>query len=292
MSRPALLSLAFLGLHPDQCTDLLERFGSPEAVLRAAGRGSVGPDARRLVKSAAECAASLADLGVEFDIRGDPAFPLELAGLPDSPHWLFRRGAIPFGPAVAIVGTRRCTEYGRRLAFGFGAACARAGWTVVSGLARGIDGAAHLGAIDGGGFGVAVLGCGSDVVYPREHAGMLDMILQGAGAVVTEYPPGTPPQGWRFPPRNRIISGLARAVVIVESAVTGGSLGTAARALEQGRHVFAVPGDVDREASVGCNLLIRDGATPILGVDDLVEALSLVLGPPAGPTAVDDPAGR
>jgi DNA processing protein len=104
--------------------------------------------------------------------------------------------------------------------------------------------------------------------------------LAASGAVVTEYPPGTAPHGWRFPPRNRIISGLSRAVVVVEAGVTGGALVTAARAAEQGREVFAVPGDVDRESSVGCNLLIRDGAIPILGADDLIAALGLVLGPP------------
>lgn len=281
MSRNDLLRLAFLGLHPDRCSDLLERFGSPAGVVRAAARGRIGLDAKSLVRTSAACRDALASLGVGFDVAGDPGFPVDLLDLPDCPRWLFRMGALPGDPAVAVVGTRRCTEYGRRLAFDFGLACARAGWPVVSGLARGIDGAAHRGVIEGCGRGVAVLGCGPDVAYPREHAGMAETLLRENGAVVTEYPPGTPPQGWRFPPRNRIISGLARVVVVVESAVTGGSLGTAARGLDQGRHIFAVPGDVDREASVGCNLLIRDGATPVLGVDDLVEALSLVLGPAA-----------
>jgi DNA processing protein len=130
------------------------------------------------------------------------------------------------------------------------------------------------------------------VVYPREHADLTAAILDGGGAVVSEYPPGAPPLGWRFPPRNRIISGLSAAVVVVESAVRGGALVTAARAAEQGRAVFAVPGDVGRVASVGCNLLIRDGAGPVLDPADLVEALSLVLGPPAAAPAAAEAAGE
>jgi DNA processing protein len=164
------------------------------------------------------------------------------------------------------------------LASAFGSACADAGWPVVSGLARGIDGAAHEGVLAAGGVAVAVLGAGPDVRYPREHVGLYGRILGSGGTIVTEYPPGTPPHGWRFPPRNRIISGLSAAVVVVESAVTGGSLGTAAHAVDQDRMVFAVPGDVDREASVGCNLLIRDGAVPVLGAEDLVASLSLLTG--------------
>ncbi len=281
MSRADLLRLAFLGLHPDRCAGLLERFGSARAVVRAAELGRLGHEAQAAVRDADDCSATLAARGIEFDPIGADSFPMMLQRLESPPQWLFRQGQTPAEPAVAIVGTRRCTEYGRRLAAEFGRACAQASWIVVSGLARGIDGAAHGGVVEGGGRGVAVLGSGSDVTYPREHAGLAAQLLAGGGAVVTEYPPGTPPQGWRFPPRNRIISGLAAAVVVVESAVTGGSLGTAAHALDQGRHVFAVPGDVDREASVGCNLLIRDGAVPILGAEDLVSALSLVLGPPA-----------
>ena len=123
---------------------------------------------------------------------------------------------------------------------------------------------------------MAVLGCGSDISYPRQHALLRSDLLATGGSVVTEYPPGASPLAWRFPPRNRIISGLSTAVVVVESPATGGSLSTAARAVAQNRTVFAVPGDVDRTASVGCNLLIRDGAIPALGADDLVEALSVV----------------
>ena len=277
MSRSSWLRLAFTGLHPVRCTSLREEHGDdPRRTLAAVRRGAAGPEAAAAVRDAGECRRMLDEHDVVFDLPADPAYASWLAGLPDAPRWLFRRGSPPSGRGVAIVGTRRCTAYGRRLARAFGRACAEAGWPVVSGLARGIDGAAHEGVVEAGGEAVAVLGSGSDVRYPREHARLHDRILGGGGSVLTEYPPGTPPHGWRFPPRNRIISGLSAAVVVVESAVTGGSLGTAGHALAQDRVVLAVPGDVDREASVGCNLLIRDGAIPVLGADDLVEALSLL----------------
>ncbi len=126
------------------------------------------------------------------------------------------------------------------------------------------------------------MGCGLDTWYPSEHRKLGEALLGAGGCVASEYPPGAPPLGWRFPPRNRIISGLASVVVIVEAAERGGALITARRALNQGREVFAVPGDIDRPTSQGCNLLIRDGAIPVLGPDDLIEAVSLILGPPAG----------
>ena len=212
--------------------------------------------------------------------RGDAGYPEHLAVLPDAPDVLFVRGRLPVRPGVAIVGTRRCTRYGLGVARAYGAAAGRAGWCVVSGLARGIDGAAHRGVVDVGGIGVGVLGCGIDVAYPGEHRSLADALVEGGGALVTEYPPGTPPEGWRFPPRNRIISGLVSVVVVVEAAERGGALVTAAAALDQARVVLAVPGDVDRVSSRGCNLLIRDGAVPVLDPADLVEAVSLVLGPP------------
>lgn len=276
MSRGAWLRLAFVGLHPLRCEALLEESGGPERALRRIAAGAAGPEAAAAVRAAAECRRVLADLGVEFDLPGDPAFPERLTHGPHPPRWLFRLGAPLPATGVAIVGTRRCTAYGRRLATAFGTACAESGWAVISGLARGIDGSAHEATVAVGGRAVAVLGSGSDVRYPRQHSRLHDLILATGGTVVTEYPPGTAPHGWRFPPRNRIISGLSAAVIVVESAVTGGSLGTAAHALDQDRPVFAVPGDVDREASVGCNLLIRDGAIPVLGAEDLVEGLSLL----------------
>jgi len=160
----------------------------------------------------------------------------------------------------------------------------------VSGLARGVDGAAHRGVVEADGRGVAVLGSGPDVWYPKEHKALGEALVASGGAIATEYPPGTPPNGWRFPPRNRIISGLSRIVVVVEAAVTGGALITARKALAQGRDVFAVPGDVDRPTSEGCNRVIRDGALPVLDPEDLVEAVSVVLGIPKLPTDTKDSA--
>jgi DNA processing protein len=288
--------LAFAGMHPARRAGLVERLGSAGAVVRAIGDGSVGlpPGPRAAVLGAAgRLRAILREAGVRAVMRGYRGYPRHLGMLPDAPDVLFVKGRLPEDPCVAVIGTRRSTRYGRSLAVGYGAAITRAGWSVVSGLARGIDGAAHRGAVEAGGTGVAVLGSGPDVVYPPEHRDLHDALLNAGGAVVSEYPPGVPPNGWRFPPRNRIISGLSAAVVVVEAGPSGGALVTAAAALDQGRPVFAVPGDVDRDTSRGCNLLIRDGAVPALDPADLVEALSLVssLPLPASPPTpvVDDP---
>lgn len=212
--------------------------------------------------------------------RHTPGYPTILETIADPPERLWVHGGLPETPGVAIVGSRRATRYGLGLARAMGEAVAAAGWPVVSGLARGVDGAAHRGCLDGGGVGVAVLGCGVDVCYPAEHRRLGSALVEEGGALVSEYPPGTRPEPWRFPARNRIISGLAAVVVVCEAAETGGALITARLGAEQGREVFAVPGDVSRPTSMGTNLLIRDGALPVLGPDDLVEAVSLVLGPP------------
>jgi len=210
---------------------------------------------------------------------GDRDYPAGLLDL-EVPPSLFVLGDTSTAPAVAVVGTRRSTRYGMSLAEAFGCALAGAGWTTLSGLARGIDSAAHRGTLRVGGEAVAVLGSGIDVVYPPDNADLYHTIVDGNGAVMSEYPPGTPPDRWRFPARNRIIAGIASAVVVVEAGEKGGALITARLAAELGRPVFVVPGDVDRPASMGCNRLIRDGAHPVLGVDDLIAELSLVLGPP------------
>lgn len=221
----------------------------------------------------------------------DPGYPAALASIADPPPTLWWRGTLPSEPGVAIVGSRRPTRYGLDLALSFGRAVAAHGWWVVSGLARGIDGGAHRGCLAAGGRGVAVLGTGVDVWYPPEHRRLGEELIGGGGGVVSEYPPGTTPRPHHFPARNRIIAGLAAVVVVVEAAVTGGALITARLAAEQGREVFAVPGDVTRPTSMGANLLIRDGAVPVLGTADLIEALSLVLGPPPRPISAQAPLG-
>lgn len=280
-TRLARLRLTFLGLHPDRLRRLRGTLG-PDALVERLRSGSVRvPEAGRwaLDTSELELLERAAAAGSRIVMQGDSEFPEHLASLPEAPEVLFVRGRLVQEPGVAMVGTRRCSGYGRTLARSMGGAVGRVGWPVVSGLARGIDGEAHRGCVAAGGVGVAVLGSGIDVMYPREHAQLADALVDCGGAVITEYPPGTPPEGWRFPPRNRIIAGLAAAVVVVEAGEKGGAQITAVQAAEQGRSVFAVPGDVDRQSSVGCNLLIRDGAVPVLGTADLIEGLSLILGP-------------
>ncbi len=290
MSREDRLLLAFAGVLPSRRRSLEERYEGRRGVLEAIRRGAVpglavpdDVDAAAAVLESARC---------RLVLRGDDGYPGELEGIEEPPDALFIRGsAIRPVPRVAVVGTRGCTEYGRRLARSFGRVVAEAGWCLVSGLARGIDGAAHRGTADAAGPGIGVLGSGIDIVYPRQNADLYDYLAEH-GSLVSEYPPGTAPQGWRFPPRNRLISGLSAAVVVVEAGDRGGALITAARAVEQGKEVFAVPGDVDRESSVGCNLLIRDGAVPVMGPGDLVEALSLVMGaPPRARSAPQLPVG-
>ena len=289
-AHDARLQLAYGGLHPDRVRDLIAQRRSAAAVVGAIAAGSIRTTDRVRAAVAVDAAvrrSELQALGVEFVAKAQPAYPEHLAELPDAPDALFVRGELPPTPGVAVVGTRRCTTYGKRLAAAYGRAIGEAGWCLVSGLARGVDGAAHEGTVAASARGVAVLGCGIDVAYPPEHAFLGRRLLDLGGAIVTEYPPGTPPEGWRFPPRNRIISGLAAAVVVVEAGVKGGALITAGTALAQGIPVFAVPGDVGRASSQGTNLLIRDGAHPVLDADDLIAELELILGPVQRPVATD-----
>jgi DNA processing protein len=206
----------------------------------------------------------------------DPAYPRLLWEIVDPPIVLWHRGAIGCldAPAVAIVGSRRASPVGLMVARELARGVVEAGLVVVSGLARGVDAAAHEGALEAGGQTVAVLGCGGDVVYPAEHRGLLDRVI-GSGAVVTEFPPGTPPLQHHFPLRNRIISGLCRAVVVVEASQRSGSLITARMALEQGRDVLAVPGNVASGQYSGSHALIKDGAPLVETVRDVLSAIGV-----------------
>ncbi len=284
MNRGVLLQLAFSGLNPERQRTLIDEFGAERAWRRVAHGAKditvAATDAARV--SAAERFDELTGRGLTAVFRGDPNYPERLGALPDAPTVLFVAGTLPDERTVAVIGTRKCTTYGRGLAREYGEAIADAGWCLVSGLARGIDGAAHQGTVVAGGTGVAVLGSGLDVMYPAEHAALAQRLVALGGAVISEYPPDASPAPWRFPVRNRIISGLAEAVVVVEAAAKGGALITANCALDHDRPVFAVPGDIRRRSSEGCNLLIRDGAHPVLDPDDLIEELALVLGPPPG----------
>jgi DNA processing protein len=209
--------------------------------------------------------------------RDRPGYPPRVRELHDAPATLYVRGerldALEC-PAVAIVGARSCSGYGAQVARALARDLAAAGLTVVSGLARGIDGEAHRGALEGGGLTVAVLGCGIDRDYPARH-GELARRIAASGLIVSEYPPGKEPAPWRFPARNRIIAALAAATVIVEARDRSGALITADFALELGREVFAVPGEITASLSAGTNALIRQGAAPLLGPDDVLDALGV-----------------
>ena len=292
-STDDLIRLAHVGMHPDRLRGLVTKVGSPGRILRQIQRGNlkVPEEARKAAAvPAAERRERLLRARIDLVLPSDDGFPERLSNLPDAPLFLFQRGPVFEGTAVAIVGTRACTVYGRRMAERYGEAVSKAGWSVVSGLAKGIDGAAHRGSLLGSASGIAVLGSGVDVWYPRQHRDLGESILDAGGTVWSEAPPGARPLGWRFPPRNRIISGIARAVVVVEAGVKGGALVTARIALEQGRDIFATPGDVGRPSSVGCNLLIRDGAFPVFDAEDLLECLRLVIGEPPAAVADDGPA--
>jgi DNA processing protein len=208
----------------------------------------------------------------------DAAYPRLLGELHDPPERLYLRGQPPAEvldrPAVAIVGARSCSSYGAQVARELARKLAESGVVVVSGLARGVDGEAHRGALEADGLTLAVLGCGIDRDYPRAHADLARRIAQ-TGLVVSEYPPGVEPAPWRFPARNRIVAGLARATVVVEARERSGALITADFALELGREVFAVPGEITSALSAGTNDLIRQGATPLLSAADVLEALGL-----------------
>ena len=212
-------------------------------------------------------------------LRGrDPAFPRLLAAIHDPPATLYLRGSagphLLHQPAVAVVGARACSSYGRSVTRSLARDLARAGLVVVSGMARGIDGDAHRGALEGGGPTVAVLGCGIDRDYPAAHAELACRIVE-AGLVVSEYEPGIEPAPWRFPARNRIIAGLCRATLVVEARERSGALITADFALEEGREVLAVPGEITSSLSAGTNALLRLGATPVTCVDDVLEVYGL-----------------
>jgi len=204
----------------------------------------------------------------------DERYPAWLRAIPDPPAVLYCDGQIELQDrqAVAIVGTRQATPYGLRITETLARELSQVGFTIVSGLARGIDAAAHRAALAAGGRTLAVLGCGLDVAYPSEHAS-LQAEITGSGAVLSEFAPGTPPRPSHFPQRNRIISGLSLGVVVVEADEHSGSLITARLALEQGREVFAVPGPIDAPLSRGPHGLIKQGAKLVETVDDIVEEL-------------------
>lgn len=272
------------GVGPRARQRLIEHFGSPEHVLAASDaellqvngvkpavtaaiRESSPHEAQRMLTA---CQAR----GVEILLDGDPRFPTSLRRIDDPPSVLFVRGEVQSTDAfaVAVVGARHATPYGLKVAEQLGGALARAGYTVVSGLARGIDAAAHRGALSASGRTLAVLGSGVLQIYPPEHGALADEITH-AGALISELPPFTKPFVGAFPQRNRIIAGLSLGVVVVQAAERSGAMITARLAGEQGREVFAVPGDIGCSMSKGCHRLIQDGAKLVGSIDDILEEL-------------------
>ncbi|AOS43396.1 hypothetical protein Verru16b_00439 [Lacunisphaera limnophila] len=220
----------------------------------------------------------LAQAGAVFITTRDEGYPKMLREIHDPPIGLYRKGPYLFEqPCIAIVGSRRTTLYGQSVAKKLGADLARLGFCVVSGLARGIDTAAHEGALSVGGKTAAVLGTGIDIIYPSENLGLYRQIAE-TGAVLAEFPFGRKADRQSFAMRNRIVSGISEAVVVVESDESGGAMITARFAGEQGRLIFAVPGRIDQATSRGCHQLIRDGATLLTGVDDILSELSYLDG--------------
>jgi len=220
--------------------------------------------------------AKIEKQGIKILTWQDEAYPQRLKEIDQPPPVLYVRGEyLPDDLfAVAIVGTRRVTPYGRQITEELASFLAANGLTVVSGLARGVDAIAHQAALKAGGRTMAVLGSGVDRIYPPEHRGLAEQMLE-RGAIISDYAPGTPPEASNFPPRNRIISGLSLAVVVVEAGETSGALITAEFAAEQGREVFAVPGSILAPQSKGTNKLIQQGALPLLSVNDLMQALDI-----------------
>jgi DNA processing protein len=282
-----LLALTLVpGLGPRLTAALLERFGSASAARRANvfELNQVPHVGSKLAAQFAEALAAvdvaeeverLRQFGVRLVALGTPEYPPALATIPDPPHLLYAHGTLlpADANAVAIVGSRQCTPYGKRATEKLAAGLARAGFTVVSGLARGNDACAHRGALDGGGRTLAVLAGGLSTIYPPEHAGLANEVA-AAGALLSETPMAMQPQRGMFHARNRLISGLARAVVVVEANDRSGALITARHAAEQGREVFALPANADSPTSAGSLRLLRTGARLIRDIDDLLEDLN------------------
>jgi DNA processing protein len=284
--RLDLITLTLVpGVGPLTARALLGRFGAAGAILDAGESrlrevSGVGPKlagriaaARREIDPSEELDACRR-AGVDTIAPTDEAYPEALKEIPDPPPILYARGAVEPVDALAIgvVGSRHCTPYGLRMAERLAAGLARVGITVVSGLARGIDAAAHRGALHAGGRTIGVLANGLAQVYPPEHEGLAAEVA-ARGALLSEVPMRQPPLAQLFPQRNRIISGLSLGVVVVEATPRSGSLSTARHAMEQNREVFAVPGPADSLASRGCHRLIRDGARLVETIDDILEEL-------------------
>jgi DNA processing protein len=276
------------GIGPTRLRALLDYFGDVERAWRASPDelASAGLDRRSSENLLAARAkldleqelARITDVGARVLTWDSLDYPRLLREIPTPPYLLYVKGTVTEEDAwaVAVVGTRRATPYGREVTRRLVAPLARSGITVVSGMARGIDAEAHWTALKSGGRTIAVLGCGIDQVYPPEHRQLTQEII-AHGALVSDYPLGTKPEGRNFPPRNRIISGLSLGTLVIEAGMRSGALITADFAAEQGRDVFAVPGSILARGCVGTNRLIRDGAGVVLSAEDILEELNLTM---------------
>lgn len=289
------------GVGPRTARLLLEKFGTPEKIfaLKADEIAAAGVQSK-VARAVADFhdfepiereLCELPRIGARLVRWTDADYPARLREIPDPPPYLFVRGETPAADTrcVGVVGARAASDAGRRMARRIGFELAAKGFTVVSGLARGIDAEAHQGALDAGGKTIAILGCGVDVIYPPEHRQLADAIIASAGAIFSELPVGSQPLPENFPTRNRIISGLSLGVVIVEAAEKSGSLITARMALEQNRQVFAVPGSPLGGKASGSNRLIKQGAVLVDCVEDVLEELAPQLVTLTSPISADTP---
>ncbi len=274
------------GIGAVRLRNLIQHFGDVETAwhaspqeMRAAG---LGP---KLIETMQQVRAGVSlelvwervhSLGIQVLTWEDEAYPRRLKEIDQPPPVLYLRDDLQPEDewAVAIVGTRGITAYGRQVTAEIASVLARRGVTVISGLTRGVDAEAHKATLNAGGRTLAVLGSGVDQIYPPEHRQLANQII-ASGALMSDYAPGTPPDGVNFPPRNRIISGLSMAVIVIEAGERSGALITAEFAADQGREVFAVPGNINAPKSVGCNRLIHQGARPLLTPEDVLESLDL-----------------
>jgi DNA processing protein len=274
------------GIGPTRLAQLIEQCGSVEAAwnanvddLRAIGLDAKTSQALLAERRSRDLDAELDRLarsGISVVTLEDATYPRLLREAPNAPPLLYVRGTLDPADAwaVAVVGTRSPTSYGKEATRAIVGDLARSGITIVSGLAFGIDAIAHEAALDADGRTIAVLGCGPDIIYPERNRGIAQRIIN-QGAIITDYPPGTRPHAANFPPRNRIISGLSLGTLVIEAGEKSGALITVDFAADQGRDVFAVPGSVFSQKSKGTHRLIRDGAGLVATADDLLEALNL-----------------
>lgn len=289
------LRFSSLELNPLRARTLLRHYdGNPERLF-AEGSGALRarcPDlTEKQIARFREAAVQQFDREIETINRlavkivhcNDVGYPTSLSQLPDAPLILFVRGDLLSEDrfSIAIVGSRRASSYGLSLASHFARELCKHNLAIISGGARGVDSRAHLGAIEAGGRTIAFIGSGLDVTYPAENKKLFEQIVESGGAVISEYPIGSRPEPWRFPARNRLISGLSLGVLVIESPVDSGSLITAREAADQGREVFAIPGPIDTGRSAGCHKLIQDGAKLVQVPEDILDEIGvLALRPP------------